>query len=83
MQYYKQLQIFRWKDLHVYEIAKLMHKCTRTKLQNRCSSLFTRVRLKHTQNTCLAPSDLSWYLPKYRTNKLQRNFQYQGAKISI
>ena len=58
-----------------------MHKNSRKKLPNRLNSHFSSVRAIHTRTTRLALSELSLYLPRYRTQKLQKTFKYQGDKI--
>ena len=79
--FYHRLQILKLKDLYKYEVAKLMHKNSRKKLPNRLCCHFTPVKAIHTRTTRLALSELNLYLPKYRTQKLQKSFKYQGAKI--
>ena len=58
-----------------------MHKNSRKKLPNRLNCHFTPVRAIHSRKTPLALSELNLYLPRYRTQKLQKGFKYQGAKI--
>ena len=58
-----------------------MHKNSRKKLPNRLNCHFTPVKAIHTRTTRLALSELNLYLPRYRTQKLQKSFKYQGAKI--
>ena len=79
--FYHRLQIFKLKDLYKYEVAKLMHKNSRKKLPNRLNCHFIPVRAIHTQTTRLALSELNLYLSRYRPQKLQKSFEYQGAKI--
>ena len=79
--FYHRLQILKLKDLYKYEVAKLMHKNSRKKLPNRLNCHFTPVRAIHLQTTRLALSELNLYLPRYRTQKLQKSFKHQGAKI--
>ena len=78
---YHLLQILKLKDLYEYEVAKLMPKNSRKKLPNRLNCHFTPVGAIHTRTTCLALSELNLYLPRYRTQKLQKSLKYQGAKI--
>ena len=75
------LQILKLKYLYKCEVAKLMHKNSRKKLPNRLNCHFTPVKAIHTRTTRLALFELNLYLPRYRTQKLQKSFKYQEAKI--
>ena len=57
--FYHLLQILKLKDLHKYEVAKLMHKNSLKKLPNRLNCHFTHVRAIHTLTTRLALSELT------------------------
>ena len=54
------------------KFAKLMHKYTRQKLAHRLLSCLIPFSKIYTRITCLASSDLNLYLPRYRTQKLQK-----------
>ena len=58
-----------------------MHKNSRKKLPNRLNCHFAPIRAIHTRTTRLASSELNLYLPGCRTQKLQKSFKYQRAKI--
>ena len=58
-----------------------MYKNSRKKLPNHLHRHFTPNGAIHTRTTRLAVSELNLYLPGYRTQKLQKNFKFQGAKI--
>ena len=58
-----------------------MLKNSRKKLSNGLNCHFTPVRAIHTRTTRLALCELNLYLPRYRTQKLQKSLKYQGAKI--
>ena len=45
------------------------------------SSFFTLVISIHTRTTRLASYSNYLYLPRYKTNELQRSFKFQGVKI--
>ena len=79
--FYHRLLVLKLKDLYVYEVAKLMHKNSRKKLPNRLNCHFTPVGTIHARTTRIALPGLNLYLPRYRTQKLQKSFKYQGAKI--
>ena len=78
---YLKLQILKLNDLYLYEVAKLMHKHTRKKLPTSFSTFFAPVKAIHTRSTRLASSELNLYLPRYKSQKLQKSFKYQGVKI--
>ena len=59
-----------------------MHKNSWKKLPNCLDCYFTITdRAIRTRTTRRASSELNLYLPRYRTQKLQKTFKYQGAKI--
>ena len=58
-----------------------MHKHTRKKLPTSLSTFFAPVKAIHTRSTRLASSELNLYLPRYKSQKLQKSFKYQGVKI--
>ena len=67
-------------DLYTHEIAKLMFKYAHTTTPIAFFS-FTPVISIHTQTTRLASYSNNLYLPRYKTNKMQRSFKFQGVKI--
>ena len=77
--FYRRLQILKVKNLHVFEVAKLMHKNSLKRLPNCLIFHFTPVTAIHTQTTRLALSKLNLYLPSYRTQKFRKSFNYRGA----
>ena len=68
-------------SLNVYKVTKLTHKNSRKKLPNRPNCHFTPIGAIHTPTTRLALSELNLYLPRNRTQNLQKGFKYQEAKI--
>ena len=78
---YLKLQILKLNDLYLYEVAKLMHNHSRKKLPTSLSTFFAPVKTIHTRSTRLASSELNLYLPRYKSQKLQKSFKYQGVKI--
>ena len=78
---YLKLQILKLNDLYLYEVAKLMHKLTRKKLPISLSTLFAPVKAIRTRSTRLASSELNLYLPRYKSQKLQKSFKCQVVKI--
>ena len=77
------LQILKLYDLYSYEVAKLMHKHTRKKLPVNLCTFFAPVKAIHTRSTRLASSELNLYQARYKSQKLQKIFKYQGVKIWI
>ena len=77
---YAQLNILKLNDLYTHEIAKLMFKYAHKTTPIAFSS-FTPVISMHTRTTRLVSYSNNLYLPRYKTNKLQRSFKFQGVKI--
>jgi len=78
--YFATLNILKLEDIYKHEIAKLMHKCAHKNTPESFTSFFTFVNTIHTRSTRLASNKFNLYLPRYKTNKLQRSFKYQGVK---
>ena len=60
-----------------------MHKHTRKKLPVNLCTFFAPVKAIHTRSTRLASSELNLYQARYKSQKLQKIFKYQGVKIWI
>ena len=75
---YAQLNILKLND---HEIAKLMFKYAHKTTPIPFSSFFTPVISIHTRTTRLASYSNNLHLPRYKTNKMQRSFKFQGVKI--
>ena len=67
-------------DLHIYEIAKIMHQHSRKALPDYLSSFFTTTRQIHNLPT-RSHSNNTLYLPKFFTSRCQRSIKFQGTKI--
>ena len=78
---YAQLNILKLNNLYTHEIAKLMFKYAHKTTPIAFSSFFTPVISIHTRITRLASYSNNLYLPRYKTNKLQKSFKFQGIKI--
>ena len=76
-----QLNILKLNDIYTHEIAKLMFKYAHKTTPIAFSSFFTAVISIHTRTTRLASYSNNLYLPRYKTNKMQRSFKFQGVKI--
>jgi hypothetical protein len=77
---YAKLKILKIEDLHYYEIAKFMYKFNRLETPSAFKNYFTKtsnISNKSTRQT----STNNLYIPRYRTNKLQRCIKYQGVKV--
>ena len=75
------LQLLKLNDLYFYEVAKLMHKHKQKILPMALSTFFAPVKAIHTRSTRLASSELNLQLHRYKSQKLQKNVQYQGVKV--
>ena len=78
--YYAQLNILKLNDLYTHEIAELMFKYAHKTTPTAFSS-FTPVISIHTRAAQLASYSNNMYLPRCKTNKLQRSFKFQWVEI--
>ena len=78
---YKNLRILQLHDLHIYETAIFMHKFHNNKLPLSFSRYFVRIAEIHSANTRRSTTGLKYYIPQYKTNRLQRSIKYVGVKI--
>ena len=62
-------------------LLNLMYKYASKNLPPSFSFFFASVASVHTRSTRLASSHYSLFLPRYKTLKLQRNFEFQRVKI--
>lgn len=77
---YIKLNILTLKDLYTHEIAKFVYNSNRTKLPTPLSDLFKKTCDISTRNTRQSTGN-QYYIPRYRTNRLQKCIRYQGVKI--
>ena len=77
----KNLRILQLHDLHIYETAIFMHKFHNNKLPLSFSRFLVQDAEIHSANTRISTTGLKYYIPQYKTNRLQRSIKYVGVKI--
>ena len=79
--YYNQFKILQIDDPLKYEIAKFVHCNITNKTPKSFRNYFCKT-VEHSSRVTRQSSDNSnLYIPRYRTNKLQRCIKYQGVKV--
>ena len=68
-------------EIYKLEIFKLMFRHTRYNIPERFCSFFKNISSIHIRTTRSSSNRRNYYLPCYRSNKLQRSLKYQGVKI--
>ena len=76
-----QFRILQIDDLLKCEIAKFVHCKLTNKTPNLFRNYFCKTAEYSTRVTRQSCDNLSLYIPRYRTNKLQRCIKYQRVKI--
>ena len=79
--FYNQLRILQIDDLLKYEIAKFVHCNLTNKTLNSFRNYFCKTAEHPSRVTRQSSDNSNLYIPRYRTNKLQRCTKYQGVKI--
>ena len=78
--FYKKLKILKIVDIYKLETAIFMYKYRTNKLPAGMNNLFQETSQVHTK--CTRTANLNnYFIPFYRTNRLQNSIQYQGAKL--
>ena len=80
--YFSKFNILKLPDLFKLEIGKLIHSHFTHDLPDAFSNLFTlsnSVSRKSTRSTNAHSKRL--YIPRYKTNRLQKCMKYQGSRI--
>lgn len=77
---YKHKEIFKLSDLYLYEVASFMHNFSNSKLPNAFLNYFIKTDAVHTLRT-RQHTNSKFFIPRYRTSRLQHSIKYQGIKI--
>ena len=77
---FHKLGILKIHDLYAYEISKLMHQHSKQLLPSGLLSCFNSLTPIHDRHT-RPKTQNNLYLPKYSTNRCQKSFKFQGAKV--
>ena len=79
--FYNQFRILQIDDLLKCEIAKFVHCKITNKTPNSFRNYFCKTAEYSSRVTRQSSDNSNLYIPRYRTNKLQRCIKYQGVKI--
>ena len=77
---YKSFMILKNYDLYKLEIATLMHKHDDSKLPSAFDGQFGKPSNVHRYST-RSNQNHTYYIPKFRSVRLQKSFRYTGVKI--
>ena len=75
------LKILKLTDLYKLKVAQIMFRHISNNFPSTFLNLFTKITHVHSRSTRLATKKYSLQIPKFKTAKLQRSFNYQGVKI--
>jgi len=76
-----ELNVLKLPDLFRHEIAKLMYNILRNNHPPNFSNFLIKTNRIHKRKTRLASNEYALYIPRYKTDKLQRSFKYQRVKM--
>ena len=79
--FYNQFKVLQIDDLLKYEIAKFVHCNIINKTPHSFCIYFCKTAEHSSRVTRQSSDNPNLYIPRYRTNKLQRCIKYQGVKI--
>ena len=79
--FYSQLEILKLTDLFKLEIGKFVHAHLHNKLPHYLNNYFTLTRAVSELTTRSSNEISRLYIPRYKTNRLQKCIKYQGVKI--
>ena len=77
---FRKNKILKLEDLVKLETSKLIFNFDRCKLPNSFTKYFQKISQNHSRVTRSSDNNML-YLPRYRTNRLQRSLKYRGVKI--
>ena len=78
---YKKLNILTIYDTFKHEVAKFVYNCNKTLNPNPFLNYFKKKHQVSIRHTRQSKDKDNLYIPKYRSNRLQRSIKYQGVKI--
>ena len=78
---FRQLNILTIQDTFKLEVAKFVYNCNKRLSPTPFFNFFKRTDQISVRHTRLSNNKDSLYIPKYRSNRLQRCIKYQGVKI--
>ena len=78
---YKSLSILKLDDMIKLQSALFVHRHFYKKLPTNLQNYFTNVKICHSIATRRQACSLNYYIPRYRSSKLQRSIKYKGVKM--
>jgi len=81
LKYFIKFIILKIQEIYQLEIAKLVFRHMHYNSLLTFSNIFKSISDTHFRSTRLSSNKFNLYLPRYKTNELQRSFKYQGVKI--
>jgi len=76
--YYAKLEISKLNDVYLFELVTFMFKIKQ--LSSNFINYISQLKIIHTKNTRSSQS-INYFLPQYKTFKLQRSNKYQGVTL--
>ena len=77
---FRNLKILQLDDLIKLEAAKFMNSFDNNALPPHFGNYFRKIKQVHNRSTCSSDRNLL-YLPRYRSNRLQRSIKFGGHKV--
>ena len=78
---YKSINILQFHDLVKSELGLFVYYHFKDMLPTPFNHFFVKLNEHHPVKTRLQATCRNYWIPHYRTSKLQRSFKYQGVKI--
>ena len=78
---YLEFEVLKLAELYKLEVAKLIYDCIYNNIPYSLSNMFIKTSQISPPATRSSINTNNLYIPRYRTNKLQRSVRYQGVKV--
>ena len=78
--FYAKLKFFKIQDMYLLELALFVFKFQTKQLPSSFLDYFKLTNAIHAKQTRSSAND-NYFLPRYKTMKLERSIKYQGAKL--
>ena len=78
---YLEFEVLKLAELYKLEVAKLVYDCIHHNVPYFLSNMFIKTPQVSARATRSSINTNNLYIPRYRTNKLQRSIRYHGVKI--
>ena len=78
---YLEFEVLKLVELYKLEVAKLVYDCIHNNIPYSLSNMFIKTSQISARTTRSSINTNNLYIPRYRTNKLQRSIRCQRVKI--